>query len=155
MKYSVVFLPVIAFISAFFGGVMTRSISRLFLMVALVLPSGSLLAETFQCDFDQWKGGASEEITMSWVGMGFVADSKRSTISIKVDGGFSDPVAVKVTKQDRFTDFSFTQNDKTTRGDTLTMRYIFRVFINGKCEGRVTEAGYVGSFLASGRVSVE
>lgn len=127
----------------------------LWIGIAMVVSSDLSLAGTFNCDFDQWSGGQSEEQVISWVGLGFVGDSEASTLRLKVDGGFTDPVAAKVTKRDRFTEFSLTQNNKNTRGETLTMRYIFRAFNNGKCEGRATLAGISDSLMASGRVSGE
>lgn len=123
--------------------------------IALTVSSDPSLAGTFNCDFDQWRGGQSEEQVISWLGLGFVGDSETSTLRLKVNGGFTDPVAVKVAKRDRFTDFSLTQYNKNTRGETLTMRYIFRAFNNGKCEARATLAGISDSLMASGRVSVE
>jgi hypothetical protein len=120
-------------IVAFMGGYSTMAVSA-----------------TVSCKFDTWRGADTNEISISWVGLGFVADTNKGTVEVRFSDG-SSTENTKIVKTDRFTGFVYYKIEESSTGTKHKNRYSYRLYNTGKCEGRVDEEGYQPVF-ATGRI---
>jgi uncharacterized protein (DUF1684 family) len=109
------------------------------------------MSATVSCKFDSWRGADTNEIAISWVGLGFVADTNKAIVEIRFSDG-SSTEKVKVVRTDRFVGFVFYKDEEASDGTKHKNRYSYRLYNTGKCEGRVDEEGYQPVF-ATGRTN--
>lgn len=108
-------------------------------------------AESVECAYNSWRGTETDSDAIAWVGSGFLADTASAVIQVRVPDGFYDPEQAEVVNSDNFTGFVFYKTEQVDDGSTYRVRYSFRLYSSGKCEGRVDQEGYE-PIVASGRV---
>lgn len=108
-------------------------------------------AEGVECVYDSWRGAQSNNIAISWIGIGFIADAKRGVTQVKLPDGFYAEETAKLVQAADFTGFVLYRNEPSSDGSTNRVRYSFRLYTSGKCEGRMDQDGYQ-PIIGAGRV---
>lgn len=129
---------------------MHRNLSIVALIFYLYAAVGASAAPA-ECEFDSWRGGTTEDIVISWIGLGFTADASSGVVQIRVPGGYYEAQQAKIVRNERFTGFVYYTNERASDGSLYRHRYSFRIYRTGKCEARVDENGFV-PLIATGRV---
>ena len=111
----------------------------------------SSLAQSFQCNFNSWRGADTEEIVISWIGWGFVADADRAEVRIRANDGYLPPRNAEIVVSKSFTGFVYYADEKASDGSMHRNRYSFRAYRTGRCEAGVEESGY-NPLIATGRL---
>lgn len=113
--------------------------------------SSTANAATVRCEFTSWRGAQTEQVAISWVGVGFEVQEERSRLRVLYQGGVSDWMSVDVRKTSRFSTFVVNLNERDSSGAQFNTRYGFRVYNTGRCETR-HEDGVHLPIIGEGRV---
>ena len=131
---------------------MCAAIRRAILPLALLAGGATgAFAAPVECVYDTWRGAQSSTIAISWVGIGFTADTARGVVQVRVPEGYYDAEKSEVVKQANFTGLVFYRKEKASDGSSPRVRYSFRLYTSGKCEGRMEQDGYT-PVIGSGRI---
>lgn len=121
------------------------------IVVALSV-SQAASAETAECVFDKWRGD-KKAVVQNWVGTGFVREVKGDTVNLYPvygDTAFkADLYGIK--ENQKFTTYSFNLHERPAPGYMQNVRFSYRLYNNGKCEGFLRSRGFV-DLTASGKV---
>jgi hypothetical protein len=128
-----------------------KSIGIIALVASTFFIATDAMADTVVCDFTSWRGAQTEDISISWVGVGFEVDEDRSRLRVRERNGSSPWFAVNVRKTNRFTTYVRTVRESDSSGENYDNRYGFRVYDTGRCETLLEAPGYVPIF-GQGRV---
>ena len=104
--------------------------------------ASNALASPIECNFTDWAGADTDDIVISWLGLGFIGDPEKASVQVRVDSGYYPIQKVKIISQSKFTGFVFHTNETASDGSTYQNSYNFRIYNSGKCEGRLEHAGY-------------
>jgi hypothetical protein len=119
--------------------------------IFFALGAATAAAAPVECAYDTWRGATSKNIAVTWVGLGFIADPARGIVQIRVPDGYYQEEKSTVVKQANFTGLVFYRDEKASDGSLYRVRYSFRIYNSGKCEGRMDQRGF-SALVASGRV---
>lgn len=119
--------------------------------VFFALGAAGASAAPVECTYDAWRGAESNKIAISWVGVGFIADPARATIQVQLPDGSYPAEEAEVVKQANFTGFVLYRTARASDGSINRVRYSFRIYTSGKCEGRMDQSGFV-ALVGSGKV---
>lgn len=127
-------------------------LSKLALSGAIAIcMAGPALSAPVECNFDSWKGADSDDIVISWVGLGFIADASKGVVEVRVRDGYYPVQKAEVIKSERFTGFVYYIQQEASDGSTYRNRYSFRLYNTGRCEARIDKSGYY-PLIATGNV---
>lgn len=119
--------------------------------ISLLTLSYPAYAASVRCDYSSWKGAKTEAATISWLGLGFIANEKSKTVQIFLKDGYYGKEQAKIIKQNSFTGYVYFKNQEAVDGKQYRNRYSFRVYDTGKCESLVTQPGFA-PMVAVGRI---
>lgn len=114
-----------------------KLLTGLFFMLASLAQAAPV-----ECQFQQWKGGDTPDIVISWIGIGFIADESEATIQVRVPDGYYKPQKAELVKSKNFTGFVYYTEEEASDGAKYKNRYSFRIYNTGRCEGRIDKEGY-------------
>ena len=123
------------------------SVVKKALIVSLAISSlafaSGVQANTVVCDFTSWKGMDNEAGAISWVGLGFEVEERRSRLRVRQENGLTPwfPVTARITN--RFTTYVHNVQEADIAGQLYDNRYGFRVYQSGRCEALLQAPGYV------------
>ena len=108
-------------------------------------------ADPVECVYDSWRGAETNSVAESWVGIGFIADTAQGTVQVKLADGLYPEEQAQLVQQANFTGLVYYKSEKASDGSVFRLRYSFRIYTGGKCEGRMDQDGYA-ALVGSGRV---
>jgi hypothetical protein len=119
--------------------------------IFFALGAAAASAAPVECAYDTWRGATSKKIAITWVGIGFIADPARGIVQVRVPDGYYQEEKSTVVTQANFTGLVFYREEKASDGSLYRVRYSFRIYTSGKCEGRMDQSGF-SALVASGKV---
>jgi hypothetical protein len=108
-------------------------------------------ANTLECEYTNWRGAETKSVAISWVGVGFLVDPSRGIVQVKVPGGYYEELKADVVRSANFDGYVIFRNEKTVTGEVYRIRYSFRVYKSGKCEGWLGQGRFM-PLVGEGRI---
>ena len=130
---------------------MLKSIAGFSLAIILsVFTFETANADTVRCDLTRWRG-ATEDVAIAWVGIGFEAQRERSRVRIIDEDGMTGWTEVSARETSDYITFTKISHDTSAGNERLRNRYSFRIYNRGRCEVRMEPDGYL-PIIGEGRI---
>lgn len=119
------------------------------LSIALGLGAGPAAADTL-CEYESYRGARTDEIARSWLGTGFVVDVDEAKIRRVYDNLATGWTPVKIVRAESFTSASYQATEMMQGGQSISIRWGFRVYDDGRCEAML-ESRRMEALIAVGK----